>query len=62
MLELAFKSIILSPNKSYPSPHQREPIFAELLADHDRAVIAGIVDNLPVGVTRPRRTMSMPVF
>jgi hypothetical protein len=36
--------------------------FAELLADHDRAVTAGIVDNLLVGVTRARHTMSMPVF
>jgi len=25
MLESAFKSIILPPNKSYPSPHQRDP-------------------------------------
>ncbi len=31
MLESALKSIILSPNKSYPSPHQREPILLSCL-------------------------------
>ena len=61
MLESALKSIILSPNKSYP-PTSKRADFAELLADHDRAVIAVIVDNLLVGVTGARRTMSMPVF
>jgi hypothetical protein len=40
-----------------------KPVGLEQLADHDRAVTAGIVDNLLGRCTRARRrTMSIPVF